>query len=204
MQSKISTSINYDEMFYVTIEGYSNYKINPDGNVKNVKTNKVLKPHLKKNGYYCVNLSRNGKCKTKYIHKLVAESFLTKYDAKHVVDHINGVKTDNRIENLRYISSSMNSRNKLSSNKIKYKFVNDLPINSLYITHVKGIDVSELNMFYNKNTKEFYMKMETNKYRIMHKVKSSKQYMINFQYNNKSISYSLKQLHREYQNYFDE
>lgn len=203
MQSKISRSINYDEQFYVTIEGYDNYKVNPDGQVLNVKKNKLLKPYMKNNGYYAIDLYKQGKRKMKYIHQLVAEAFLIKPSENDVVDHINQDKTLNSIENLRYVSIGENNRNISSHGKIKYNFVDELPNDSLWLTHVKGIDVSDLCLFYNKTMDEFYMKT-SNTYRVMTKKKIGKQYKIGFGYNKKVIHYSTKQLKNEYPNYFEE
>ena len=44
-----------------SINGYENYEISDHGNVKNIKTNKMLKPRNDGNGYYKVNLYNNGK-----------------------------------------------------------------------------------------------------------------------------------------------
>lgn len=204
MISKISKSIDYDKEFFVTIEGFPNYKINPDGEVYSIKSNKILKPKLNPNGYHVVDLYNNGRCKQKRVHQLVASCFLEKPSGKVVIHHINHIRIDNRIENLVYVSCSMNSRDKVSNLSVKYEFVDELPLNSLHITHVKGIDVSELEIYYNKESDNFYIKMTTNKYRIMCKEILRKQYRINFSFNNRKINYSIKQLRKEYQYYFDE
>lgn len=204
MQSKISRSIVYDNEFFVTIDEFPNYKVDIEGRVLNVKTGRILKPALDAMGYYHVILYNNVGRKTKKIHQLVASCFLNKPSGNVVIDHINGIKTDNRIDNLRYVSSSINNRNKLSHKDIKYDFVNELPSNSLHITHVKGDDVSELNIYYNKQNDKFYMKMSSNKFRVMHKLREGNQYRIRFSFNKITIKYSMKQLRNEYQHYFDE
>lgn len=205
MQSKISRSIDYDKEFFVTIEGFPNYKINPDGEVYSIKRDKLLKPALNREGYYYVVLYNNGERKNKKIHQLIAKTFLPKPNENVVVDHINNIRSDNKLENLRYVTSSDNSRNRLGHiGNIKYDFVDEIPLNSLHITHVKGIDVSELEIYYNKLTNNFYMKMTSNKWRVMYKEKQYNLYRITFTYNNQVIKYSMKQLRNEYQHYFDE
>ena len=197
------TESDFDNMFFVTIDGYPNYKVNPDGLIKNVKTNRILKPRLNKNGYLYAMLSKNGIAKNKRVHILVANAFLTKSDEDVVVDHINNVRTDNRIENLRFTSSNENNRNRLKHSNVNYTFVNEVPSNSLHITQIKDNDVSDVGLYYNKNTNEFYLKMTNNKYRIMHKNHNNKSYRITFRFNSIKITYSSKQLRKDYPAYFD-
>jgi hypothetical protein len=102
---------------YKAIDGYSNYEVSNLGNVRNTNTGRILKPQIHKNGYHQVNLSKKGKLKSKKVHKLVANAFLKKVDGKIYVDHINNDKRDNRSENLRFCSSSENSKNRSISTR---------------------------------------------------------------------------------------
>ena len=85
---------------YKTIEGYENYEISNLGNVKSKKTGKILKQSLH-NGYYAVSVSKNSKSKHLDIHRIIALSFIPNPNNKSCVDHINRMKTDNSLENLR-------------------------------------------------------------------------------------------------------
>ena len=69
----------------------------------------LLTPTHNDSGYYVVNLSKNGVVKTHRIHILVAETFLENKENKPCVDHINGIRDDNRIENLRWCTYKENS-----------------------------------------------------------------------------------------------
>ena len=62
---------------------------------------KILKPVSDKDGYFCVNLCKNSKQKMYKIHRLVALNFIANPENKETVDHIDGVKTNNNIANLR-------------------------------------------------------------------------------------------------------
>ena len=95
---------------YKTIEGYENYEISNVGNVKSKKTGKILKQSLH-NGYYAVSVSKNSKSKHLDIHRILALSFIPNPNNKSCVDHINRMKTDNALENLRWCSNSENHYN---------------------------------------------------------------------------------------------
>lgn len=67
-----------------------------------------LNPHHDKDGYFRVSLKYQGRCKNVQVHRLVAETFLPKVDGKDCVDHINGIRDDNRLENLRWCTNLEN------------------------------------------------------------------------------------------------
>ena len=67
---------------------------------------KVLKPGTTPNGYYVISLFKNKKRHKKSIHRIVALTFLG--DSKLHCNHINGMKTDNRLENLEYVTHKQN------------------------------------------------------------------------------------------------
>ena len=68
-------------------------------------------------GYFRVSLCKDGKPKQFLIHRLVALAFLDNADDKSVVDHINNIRTDNRVENLRMATCAENIRNSQVSKK---------------------------------------------------------------------------------------
>ena len=93
------------------IEGYENYLIYEDGRVFSKKRNRFLKPGLDSCRYHYVVLCENGKPKNHSIHRLVGIHYIPNDENKSEVDHINRDRTDNRIENLRWVSHSENQQN---------------------------------------------------------------------------------------------
>ena len=99
------------------IEGYEGYQVSNKGRVKSTiirKEGKLLKIGINKYGYSIVVLSTNGKQKTHYVHRLVAENFIPNPDKKICIDHINTDRTDNRAENLRWCTQKENINNPLT------------------------------------------------------------------------------------------
>lgn len=90
-----------------TIEDKPNYEVNKLGQVRNKKTGRILKQSIRKDGYRQVMLGR--KTIPLYIHRLVAIAFIPNKHNLSQVDHINGDKSDNTIENLRWVTASENS-----------------------------------------------------------------------------------------------
>ena len=78
------------------------------GKIRNAKTKHIYKPFLSR-GYPKVYISTKGTQKTFKIHRCVAETFIKNtYDKNMVVNHKNGVKTDNFVENLEFVTQAEN------------------------------------------------------------------------------------------------
>ena len=105
------------------IQGYPNYEISICGQVRNFKTKRVLKQCINHNGYYRVHLSKNNLDTIHRVHRLVALNFIPNIDNKECVDHINNLKLDNTISNLRWCTPSENQFNRSlnKNNKSGYK-----------------------------------------------------------------------------------
>ncbi|MCP4178818.1 MAG: hypothetical protein GY756_13725 [bacterium] len=95
---------------YARIKDFEQYAVSNYGEVINIKTGNKLKPSLR-NGYPYINLSLNGKVKPKYIHRLVANTFLNEINSKTIVDHIDTDRTNNCLTNLRFCNTQENCRN---------------------------------------------------------------------------------------------
>jgi hypothetical protein len=89
------------------------YMVSSNGKVKRLyrEKDKILKVHLSVKGYYCISLYKDKTAKNYKVHQLVAMAFLSHKPngLNMVVDHINNVKTDNRLNNLQLITIRENS-----------------------------------------------------------------------------------------------
>lgn len=70
-----------------------------------------LKPGVASTGYFSVALCKDGVRRSYNVHELVAAAFIGKRPARFDIDHINGDRKDNRVENLRYVPHRVNARN---------------------------------------------------------------------------------------------
>ena len=100
------------EISWKPILGYEGlYEINNVGEVKTIKTNIIRKQMISKRGYFCVTLCKNGKHQNKNIHRLIMEAFVPNPENKPCVDHIDGNRLNNSLENLRWCTSKENNNN---------------------------------------------------------------------------------------------
>lgn len=95
---------------WIKIARNTNYSINEDGEVRNDITGRNKKPFTnKRNGYLIVDLYKGNKSEKVPIHRLVAEAFIPNIENKATVDHIDGDRKNNSINNLRWATYSENN-----------------------------------------------------------------------------------------------
>lgn len=101
------------EMGYYQITGFPNYFINKKGEVVN-KHFKRIKPSLSHHGYWRVGLWRDGKPYRRFIHRLLAKEFIKNTENKPQINHKNGVRTDNSLDNLEWVTPAENNFHKIN------------------------------------------------------------------------------------------
>jgi len=99
------------------INGFSNYTISTDGTVINTKTGLIKKPWLGKVGYYYLDLYSDNKSTKVALHRLLAIHFIPNPENKRTVNHIDGNKLNNSLDNLEWATDGEN---------IKHAYDNDL------------------------------------------------------------------------------
>ena len=85
-----------------------NYDISEQGIVKNINTGRIMKPEIQKSGYHRVTLCASGKTHRYLLHRLVALCYIPNKEGKPCVNHKDGDKSNNCVENLEWVTYSEN------------------------------------------------------------------------------------------------
>ena len=124
------------EVWRDVVDHEGRYMVSNIGRVKSLRwgKEKFLNPFHNVDGYLKVSLYKNGKMRQHSVHRLVALAFIPNPDEKPQVNHINGNKTDNRVENLEWatgqentihaiimgLSNQKNHQKKLTNDEVEY------------------------------------------------------------------------------------
>lgn len=136
------------------IKGYCNYQCSSLGRIKtfnwkNKGIEKIMKPAFDNGGYLRTMLKReDGKFCTIKVHRIVAQSFLENEENKETVNHINGIKHDNRVENLEWATRSENSKHAVKMGLITDRKGEKNPASTL--TNDQVLEIRKLKGKYKK------------------------------------------------------
>lgn len=113
------------------IEGYEGkYLVSDTGKVFSIRANKTLTPSQTEKGYLRVCLQDKGEKRWLRVHRIVASAFIANHDSKETVNHINGNRKDNRVENLEWATMEEQNRDprrnaKMSESMKRCKYICD-------------------------------------------------------------------------------
>lgn len=110
------------EVLKKDIAGFENYEIHSDGRVWSKRSGRFLSPLRISSGYLQVSLWNDGKESRQSIHRLVAHAFVSNTEGKPLVNHKDGVKTNNDVLNLEWATAGENIRHAVVSGLHKVPF----------------------------------------------------------------------------------
>lgn len=123
-------TLNYLGEEWRDIKGFEGlYRVSNLGRIKSLKRSyrvkeKILKPLINRNGYYQVDLCKQSIKKTYLVHRLVWEAFNGQIPENMQVNHINEIKSDNRLLNLNLMTAKENSNWGTRNERVSKKKIN--------------------------------------------------------------------------------
>lgn len=128
------------------------YLINNMGVIKNKKRDKILKPYISSGGYEYIKILKQHRHYHIRIHRLVAQTFIPNPNNLPQVNHIDGNKLNNNVENLEWVSCSQNVVHGFKNGLYNIKRINKTKVNQydLQGNFIKTWDsISEIEKEYN-------------------------------------------------------
>lgn len=144
-EMEVNTVCMIDNEKWKPIKNYESlYEVSDLGNIKSLKRNVILKVRNDKNGYLVINLCKKGKTKTFKVHRLVAHEFIDNPLNKKEINHKDGNKQNNRVNNLEWCSSKENQIHayKMHLQIPTYKKVFQYDLNNNFIREWKSMKLA--------------------------------------------------------------
>ena len=154
-------------MSYRTLNHNTEYEIevNYPHRIRRIGGSRFIKESSRKDGYVKVYINR----KYYYKHRIIAENFIPNDDPlnKTCVDHINHIRSDNHISNLRWVSVEENNKNKVGYNDILYQYLeyDEAPEDLIEVSDYNGFNFEDY--YYSPSENQFYFDNGI-KYRVLH------------------------------------
>jgi hypothetical protein len=124
------------------------YFVTTDGKI--IRNDRILKPSINNAGYYSLTICHKGSKKMMMIHRIIAETYITNQFNKLEVNHIDGNKLNNHIDNLEWVSSSENKKHAYTHN-----LMNALKGEKSKLSKLTEIDIKWIRDNYKKGVKGF-------------------------------------------------
>ncbi len=153
------------------IPGYEGlYAADEDGNIYSLQNTVgrrkgILKPYENTGGYLRVNLFKDGRCKHKYVHRLVASAYIPNPEGLKYVNHLNSNRQDNRVANLEWCTAKYN----IAYSRLQGKQARDTPVKATSIGSGEvrtypTMKLAGLDLFDRKHALEYPKRMYGNKF----------------------------------------
>jgi hypothetical protein len=161
---EIYKNISYEDIqgeIWKELDGFDSlYQASNFGRIKNEK--RIVPQYLDKDGYCLVNLYFNEKIKLFRLHRLIAKLFIENENNKKQVNHKNSNRSDNRIENLEWVSASENNCHKFigkntSSIYRGVTLMKDVKNDKKWLSQIQ-IDNKKIHLGMYKTEEEAYLK----------------------------------------------
>ena len=124
---------------YILIRPDSKYAVSNKGHIMNIRSGKIIKTTVNSSGYESVQLSEYGKRKRFLIHRLIAFVFILNPELKPYVNHKDGNKLNNTVENLEWCTAKENEKHaRLTKLKDQNK-----PVKAISILNPEDIQIYE-------------------------------------------------------------
>ena len=129
--------------------------------IRKKSNQRIVNESINNIGYLRCKLNGNDYLK----HRIIATQFIPNPNNLSFIDHINHNRIDNRLINLRWVSSSENNRNKSSNKGIEYNYLDDIPDESIVVNDYGKYKFE--NYYYDEETDKFYF-FNGQQYRELH------------------------------------
>jgi hypothetical protein len=159
------------DLFWKQIEEYPNYSVSNTGLIKNNTSGRILKQTLNKTGYYFLAVApdgRKGKTKCFRVHREVAKAFVPNPDNLPQVNHKDGIKIHNHVDNLEWCTASHNIQHAVDTGLKVYKRGEDCTQSVLTEEFI-----AKIRSMYIPRDKEFGLRALADKFGMKHNTLSN-------------------------------
>ena len=146
---------------------FANFEVSNTGKLRNIKTGTTYRQYKNHQGYYqvCVSLGGRNAKKVFKIHRAVAETFIVKVKDKPIINHKDGNKENNNVDNLEWVTAQENTIHAIHAGLITYKSGTEVSQAKFTEEQVRYIKSN-----YIKHDKEFGCNALAKKFNVEHSI----------------------------------